>query len=109
MEMMKLPATEGNPENNQQQNNNQQQTTTRTVTVSVVKKGDTDTKIGSANIAIGSITGSTGALGGQATLSNVPDGEQTIVVTADGYKQYTGTITVGANMTSPIVIELEEE
>lgn len=100
------PATEDNSGNNQQQQN--QTTTTRTVNVSVVKKGETDTKIGSANVMIGTITGQTGTNGGQATLANVPDGTQTITVTATGYKTYTGSVVVESGM-STVVVELEEE
>ena len=98
-----LPDTEENP------GNNQQQASTRTVKVSVVKKDDTDVKIGSAQITIGSIEGETGSGGGQATLSNVPEGEQSITVKETGYKDYIGTITIGASTPSPVVIELEEE
>ena len=97
-----LPDTEENP------GNNQQQASTRTVKVSVVRKDDTETKIGSAQITIGSVTGSTGTGGGQATLSDVPEGEQVITVTAEGYKNYTSTITIDATTPTPIVIELEE-
>lgn len=101
-----LPATEDNPENNQQQQN---QTATRTVKVSVVEKSNTENKIGSASIMIGTITGETGVGGGQATLSNVPEGTQNITVTATGYKNYSSTIVIGASTPDPVVIELEEE
>ena len=98
-----LPDTEENP------GNNQQQTSTRTVKVSVIKKdSDPEFKIGSAQITIGSVTGATGIGGGQATLSDVPDGEQTITVKATGYKDYTDTITISASTPNPIVVELEE-
>ena len=106
----KLPAAEGNPETNQNNNQQQQnQTATRTVKVSVVEKANTENKIGSANIMIGTKTGHTGQNGGQATISDVPEGTQTITVTATGYKSYTGSIVVGASMDDPVVIELEEE
>lgn len=105
--MRQLPATEGNPENNQQQQN---QTATKTVKVKVVKKdSDPEETVGSASIMIGTITGETGINGGQATLSNVPEGSQTITVTATGYKNYTDTIVIGSSTPDPIVIELEEE
>ena len=104
--LINLPATEDNPENNQQQQN---QTATRTVKVSVVEKSNTENKIGSASIMIGTITGETGVGGGQATLSNVPEGTKNITVTATGYKNYSSTIVIGASTPDPIVIELEEE
>lgn len=104
--LINLPVTEDNPENTQQQQN---QTATRTVKVSVVEKGNTENKIGSASIMIGTIAGETGVGGGQATLSNVPEGTQTITVTATGYKNYSDTIVIGASTPDPIVIELEEE
>ena len=104
--LINLPATEDNPENNQQQQN---QTATRTVKVSVVEKSNTENKIGSASIMIGTITGETGVGGGQATLSNVPEGTQNITVTATGYKNYSSTIVIGVSTPDPVVIELEEE
>ena len=107
----KLPAEEGNPETNQNNNQQQQnQTATRTVKVSVIKKGsDPEVKIGSASIMIGTISGETGVGGGQATLSNVPEGTQNITVTATGYKNYSNTIVIGASTPDPVVVELEEE
>lgn len=102
--MVQLPGHEDNPGNNQQQQN---QATTRTVTVKVYKKG-TEEAIGSANIMIGTISGQTGINGGLASLSNVPDGTQTITVTADGYKTYTESIEVSAS-TNSFDIYLEEE
>ena len=104
--MRQLPAAEGNPETNQQQN----QTATKTVKVKVYKKdSDPQISIGSASIMIGTVSGQTGIGGGQATLSDVPEGSQTITVTAAGYKDYTGTIVIGASTPDPIEIELEEE
>lgn len=105
--MSKLPAEEGNSGSNQQQQN---QTATKTVKVKVVKKdSDPEEAVGSASIMISTITGETGINGGQATLSNVPEGSQTITVTATGYKNYTDTIVIGSSTPDPIVIELEEE
>lgn len=105
--MKNPPAGQDNPENNQQQQN---QTATKTVKVKVVKKGsDPEETVGSASIMIGTITGETGINGGQATLSNVPEGSQTITVTATGYKNYTDTIVIGSSTPDPIVIELEGE
>ena len=101
--LQELPADEVNPENN-----NQNQPATRTVRVSVVKKNDTETKIGSASIQIGTVTGETGTNGGIATLSNVPEGTQNIAVTATGYKDYSNTIVIGESTPNPVVIELEE-
>ena len=104
--MNNLPAEEGNSGSDQQQN----QTATKTVKVKVVKKGsDPEVTVASASIMIGTTSGETGVGGGQATLSNVPEGSQTITVTATGYKNYTDTIVIGSSTPDPIVIELEEE
>lgn len=102
----KLPAEEGNSGSDQKQN----QTATKTVKVKVVKKySDPEVSVASASIMIGTVSGKTGVGGGQATLSNVPEGSQTITVTATGYKNYTDTIVIGSSTPDPIVIELEEE
>lgn len=108
-EMRKLPATEGNPENNQQQNNNQQQTTSRNITISVVDSVDNTNKIASASIKEdGTEIGTTGIGGGQATISNVTDGQHTLTISATGYTTKTETITVGSGNTS-FTIELVAE
>ena len=52
-----------------------------------------------AVVTIGESTGTTGSQGG-CTLQNVTDGEHTVTVTADGYNDYTGTITVSEDNTS---------
>ena len=91
-------------------NGNVRNKTTKTVKVKVVKKySDPEVSVASASIMIGTVSGKTGVGGGQATLSNVPEGSQTITVTATGYKNYTDTIVIGSSTPDPIVIELEEE
>ena len=57
-----------------------------------------------SNTEISSTTGSAGG----CTLTNVPAGSQTIVVTAQGYETYTDTIVVSA-INNEISIELTEE
>ena len=52
-----------------------------------------------ATVAIGDVTGTTGSAGG-CSLQNIPDGEQIVTVTKEGYTDYTGTITVSENNTS---------
>ena len=44
-------------------------------------------------------TGKTGSAGG-CTLSNVPEGTYSVVATASGYNEYTGSITVDENTTT---------
>lgn len=53
---------------------------------------DGENAIEGAAVAIGTITGTTGAAGG-CTLKDVLDGEHTITATADGYENYSATIT----------------
>lgn len=53
---------------------------------------DGENAIEGASVAIGDITGTTGNAGG-CTLSNVLDGEHTITATAEGYENYSDTIT----------------
>ncbi|WP_296875519.1 carboxypeptidase-like regulatory domain-containing protein [uncultured Methanobrevibacter sp.] len=49
-------------------------------------------------------TGKTGSAGG-CTISNVPEGTYSVVATATGYNEYTGTLTVDEN-TSTLAITL---
>lgn len=105
-EMKILPDAEANPGNNQ--NTNQQQNTSRNITISVVDSVDS-TKIASASIKEnGTEIGTTGIGGGQASISNVSDGQHTLTVSATGYVTKTETITVGSDNTS-FVIELVAE
>lgn len=66
--------------------------------ISITVNDGTD-PVKSASVAIGQITGTTGNAGG-CTLQGVADGEQTITVTADGFEEYSNTITVGSDSTS---------
>ena len=61
----------------------------RNLSISV---NDGENAIEGASVAIGDITGTTGNAGG-CTLSNVLDGEHTITATAEGYENYSATIT----------------
>ena len=60
---------------------------------------DGNNPVENATVAIGDVTGTTGSAGG-CSLQNIPDGEQTVTVTKEGYEDYTGTITVSENNTS---------
>ena len=95
-----LPVTEGNPGNNQQP-------ASRNITISVVDSADNTQKVSNATITEDSTElGSTGALGGQATINGVTDGKHTITISASGYKTKTEEITVSSENTS-FVIQLE--
>ena len=97
---MLLPETEENPENNQQQ------TTTRNITISVVDSADNTQKVASASIKENGVEiGTTGIGGGQASISNVADGEHTLTISAEGYTTRTTPITVSSDNTS-FTIEL---
>ncbi len=74
----------------------EEEVTTRDISITV---NDGTDPVKSASVAIGQITGTTGNAGG-CTLQGVADGEQTITVTADGFEEYSNTITVGADSTS---------
>lgn len=100
VKVMLLPDTEENP------GNNQQQTASRNITISVVDSADNTQKVSNATIMEGSTElGSTGALGGQATINGITDGNHTITVSADGYTTKTEEITVSSESTS-FTIEL---
>ena len=88
--VMILPDDEGNPE-------------TRNITFTV---NDGTNPIQGASVSIGNITGTTGSQGG-CTLQNVTDGENTVIVTADGYLTKTQTIIVSESDTS-FTISLDE-
>ena len=89
--VMILPDDEGNPE-------------TRNINFII---NDGTSPIQSATVTIGEKTGTTGSQGG-CTLQNVTDGENTVIVTADGYKTKTETITVDETHTS-FTISLEAD
>lgn len=89
--VMILPDDEGNPE-------------TRNINFII---NDGISPIQSATVTIGEKTGTTGSQGG-CTLQNVTDGENTVIVTADGYKTKTETISVDETHTS-FTISLEAD
>ena len=70
--------------------------TTRDISISV---DDGTDAVEGATVHIGTISSTTGSLGG-CTLKGVADGEQTIEVTADGFGDYEDTITVSESNTS---------
>jgi len=70
--------------------------TKRNINISV---NDGTNAVEGASVSIGTITGTTGSAGG-CTLKDVPDGEQTIEVIAEGFGDYEGTITVSESNTS---------
>ena len=53
-------------------------------------------------------TGKTGSAGG-CTISNVPEGTYSVVATATGYNEYTGTITVSEETTTLSITLTETE
>lgn len=79
-----LPANEETPE------------TIRNISFTV---SDGTNPVQSACVTIGSTQNRTGSAGG-CTLQNIADGEQTVTVTADGFEDYTDTITVSEDSTS---------
>lgn len=88
---MILPENEVNPE-------------TRNITFII---NDGTDGIQGATVSIGDITGTTGSAGG-CTLQGITDGENSVIVTAEGYTSKTETITVSADDTS-FTISLEAE
>lgn len=94
---MQLPAGTGDNSVGQDTQN----TTTRQIKVKVVSN---ETSVPNANITITStnpqITGQTGSGGGQATISNVPEGTQTITVSAEGYVTKTESIVIDSEHTT---------
>ena len=60
---------------------------------------DGNSPVENATVAIGDVTGTTGSAGG-CSLQNISDGEHTVTVTKEGYKDYTNTITVSEESTS---------
>lgn len=81
----------GNDSQEQTPSDPQEQTLTiRDISITV---DDGTDPVEGATVSIGTITGTTGSAGG-CTLRDVPDGEQTIEVVADGFGDYEDTITV---------------
>ena len=91
---MNLPDNEVNPETDT--NNSEPQTNTVNLSFKITEWGNFDHTIEGATVTIGDITGVTGSAGG-CTLRNVPIGEATVIITADGYKTVEETWEVTAN------------
>ena len=68
----------------------------RTINFSV---NDGTDAIEGATVTVDESTETTDSAGG-CSISDVTDGEHTVTVTADGYTDYTGTITVSEDNTS---------
>lgn len=62
------------------------------------KIDDGTNPVENATVTIGTETGTTGSAGG-CTLNGIPDGDNTVTVTAEGFVDYTDTITVSADDT----------
>ena len=75
-----------NPETRRQINN------LETVSISVSVNDGTD-PVQHASVSIGEIQSTTGSAGG-CTLQSITIGEQTIIVTAEGFESYSETIEV---------------
>lgn len=91
LELNNLPVHEETPE---------------TINISISIVDENETPIPGANVRIGEITGTTGSAGG-CTLQNVPVGIQTIIVTKDGYDNYSDSIIVSEEETSFNIILTE--
>lgn len=114
--MITLPATGDSPET-------PQPTPTRNITITVVEAdengNETATKIGRAHIVCEhgddidaeteEVSAETGARGGSAVLSNIPDGTHTLTITADGYKTLTGHQIITSAGATAFTIALEKE
>lgn len=72
------------------------ETSSRDISITV---NDGTDPVEGVSVAIGQITGTTGAAGG-CTLKSVEDGEQTITATKEGFEEYSDTITVSEDNTS---------
>ena len=75
------PIIEGNPE---------------TENISITVQDSEEQPISGATVSIGQISSNTGVAGG-CTLQNIPVGTQTIIVTKEGYQEYTDTISISSN------------
>ncbi len=98
------PNTEVNPETSNEENQTVVTPTTRDINFLI---NDGETAIQGATVTIDEITGTTGSAGG-CTLHNVPDGENSVTVTAEGYTSKTETITVSESDTT-FTISLVQE
>ena len=89
---MKLPEIEEIPE---------------TVNISITVQDENEEPISGASVRIDEISSTTGVAGG-CTLQNVPEGNQTILVTATGYEDHTETINVSSENDTFTIILTEE-
>ncbi len=119
-DILLVPDDEVNPET---PNNPTPTPATRNITVTIVEEGtqddDTPVKIGRAHIVCTvdndidayteEISADTGARGGSAVLSNVPDGTHTLTISADGYVTKTDVqmITSADNVTQTFTLVKE--
>lgn len=76
--------------NSTNDNSNSEQQTSRNVSITV---NDGTDAVNGATVSIGETSATTGSAGG-CTLQNITDGEHTISVTAEGFEEYSNTITV---------------
>lgn len=92
---MQLPETEEIPE---------------TVNLAIHVENSNEESVSGATVAImgTEISSTTGGQGG-CTLQNVPEGTQTITVTATGYENYSDTIEVSSSNNEFTIILTEEE
>ena len=85
--------------NNEDSNNSSSDTQSPTTYNLSFTVNDGTNPVEGAIVTIGEITGTTGSAGG-CTLSNVPEGSQTVTVTCDGFTNYSDTINVSEENTS---------
>lgn len=97
-ELNQLPEPQVNPE------------TTQTQNISVTVQNSQEEPVSGASVSIQGteISSTTGGQGG-CTLQNVPEGSQTINVTATGYQNYSDTINVSSSNNEITIILTEEE
>ena len=77
-----------------------QGTTQRTLSFTVTDDGDEPSAISGAKVTVDNKkTGTTGAQGG-CTVTSVGDGDHSVKVTAEGYEDYTDTLTSDSTHTS---------
>ena len=76
-----------------------QGTTQRTVTITVTDDDDTPSAIKDATVKLSRKTATTNA-SGVASFTSVGDGNHTVKVTAEGYEDYTDTVTSDSTHTS---------
>ena len=67
---------------------------------------DGENPVSGAVVAIGTKTATTGAAGG-CTIKGVTDGSHTVEVTADGFEDYTDSITTGSTTSFTITLTAE--